>query len=308
MDDMSTYPRVSVIIVSYNSAARLPRCLASLAGADEIIVVDNASCDGSADVAAELGAKVIESGANIGFGAGCNRGAAIATGDYFLFLNPDASLTNGSLKALRQAALTYPDAAAFGARLEGEGEAARIQFQSYIEAQTRLHAPASAMPRGECCVGFLSGAALMVQRQSFEAVGGFDERIFLYYEDDDLCYRLRRLGRALIFVPEAEVMHARGQSSRRTIGGSYRRAFSMARSRIYICEKYGLPPDTAAHLRKALLRTLRAGLLFNAEKTVRHAAMLGAYALAAIGAFKERHGARATAWLSKNTRKININF
>ncbi len=305
---MSTYPRVSVIIVSYNSAARLPRCLASLGGADEIIVVDNASSDGSADVAAKLGARVVESGANIGFGAGCNRGAAVAAGDHLLFLNPDASLTNGSLEALRQAARAYPDAAAFGARLEGEGGAARLQFQSYLEAQTRRHAPASAMPRGECCVGFLSGAALMVQRQAFEAVGGFDERIFLYYEDDDLCYRLRRLGRALIFVAEAEVVHAKGQSSRRTIAGSYRRAFSMARSRIYICEKYNLPLDTAAHLRKALLRTLRAGLLLNAEKTVRHAAMFGAYALAAIGAFKERHGAGTTAVQSKNTRKININF
>ncbi len=305
---MTSFLRVSAIVVSYNSAERLGRCLASLSGADEVIVVDNASDDASAQLARRLGARVVANAANIGFGAACNRGAAVAAGDVLLFVNPDAELKSGCLQALLRAAHAYPEAGALGARLVDENGVTRFQPVSFMEAQWRPHMPAAKAPRGDCCVGFLSGAALMVRHEAFMAVAGFDERIFLYYEDDDLCFRLRRAGWQLVFVPEAEVVHAKGQSSRKSMAGIYRRSFSMARSRIYLSEKYGLPFNGATHLRRALLRLLRSALLGNADKAVRHAAMFWAYAQAVSSRARRGTGEDTISLRSKNIRKININF
>lgn len=276
---METANTLSLIIVSFNSAAVLEGCLRSIGEGYEVIVVDNASSDESAAIAQRLGARVIVNPRNLGYGAACNRGAAAASGTELIFLNPDVRLAPGCLDKLLEMAASFPQAAALGPRIINADGTRMFQAHSYIEMQSQRMCTEEALPGGDCSVGFLSGAILMVRRRAFEAVGGFDEAIFLYYEDDDLCHRLRQNGAALIYVHEALARHSKGTSSRQNLGGLYRRAFSMARSRIYISRKYRLPVNRPGHIRRSLLRAARAMIALNLHKAVRHAGILHAYAI-----------------------------
>ncbi|MDZ4789611.1 MAG: glycosyltransferase family 2 protein [Hyphomicrobiales bacterium] len=269
--------RVSIVIVTYNSAKVILRCLAAIRGAHEIIVVDNASSDASAKIAAGMGASVIVNSSNLGFGRACNIGAAAATGDYVLFLNPDATLAPLALREMKSAAERYPQAAAIGPRLMEGGKPAVFQSETLMDARGGRMAP-SDTPSGDCCMRFLSGAALMCSRKAFQHIGGFDEAFFLYYEDDDLCFRLRDQGGALIYAPGAVVSHVKARSSPLTLRGAYMRHNHLARSRIYISRKYGLRLDCGEFVLRSTVRTIRALLTFNPHKAARHFGMLDAYA------------------------------
>ena len=243
---------VGVVIVSCESAAVLGGALASLPENAEAIVVDNDSRDRSAVLAEEAGATVLRNTRNLGFGSACNRGAEIARAPLILFLNPDARLTPGSLDRLIEEILSDPSIAAVGPLLQTGEETALPRKSTLLESDRG--AVFAAIPSGATDVGFLSGAALLVRSEPFREVGGFDENIFLYLEDDDLCRRLRGAGYRLRLAPSAVAMHERTpESSVSARSLRFRNRHTMVSMR-YLAKKHGVRFDVSGRRGKAWRR------------------------------------------------------
>ncbi len=211
-------PRVSVIIVNYNAGPRLAKCLDHLAaqtfGDFDTIIVDNASDDGSVDavIGHRLAPALIRAGANLGFAAANNRAADEARGEWLAFLNPDAYAREDWLEALMAATEKYPFAEAFGStqlddadpsRLDGAGDVCHALGLVY---RGGLGRQAAARPGDGGCFSPCAAAALY-RRETFLALGGFDERFFCYGEDVDLGFRLRLAGGEAMQISSAVVRH-----------------------------------------------------------------------------------------------------
>jgi N-acetylglucosaminyl-diphospho-decaprenol L-rhamnosyltransferase len=225
---------VSTLVVSWNNRDFLGRCLESLPSDSEIVVVDNASTDGSASTVADLPIAVIELGENRGFAAGCNAGwQADPDADFVLFLNPDATIDADSVRRLARVA-EQPGAGAAAPRiLEGDGSVApslrrfprlRSTFAQalFLHRLARdaawstelIHDPAAYQRPWN--PEWVSGACMLLKRQTVERLGGLDEGFFMYCEDKDLCRRLWDLGLGVRYEPEAVAVHHGGASAPRT--------------------------------------------------------------------------------------------
>ncbi len=220
---------LSCIIVSWNAARQLADCLHSLpAGAQgssyEIIVIDNASTDGSADmVAREFQVRLIRNSENVGFARANNQGIRASTGRYVLLLNSDTIVPPGALPALVQFMDDHPDAGACGPRLaRADGSTQLFAFGGdptvrYLLARSwnrllfhrALHDWETQKVQ---TVDWVSGAALLTRRDALERIGGFDEKFFMYFEDNDLCLRLRRAGWKIFYNPTVTITHFGGAS------------------------------------------------------------------------------------------------
>ena len=252
---------VTAIVVSHDSAERLPGCIAALArNGVAAIVVDNSSGDGSATLAEGRGVRTLRLTTNEGYGRANNHGVAAAGTAYVLILNPDVELDEGAVAVLLAAAGRFPDAGILAPRIvEPDG---RVFFQPRSLLSPNLPNPAGrpCIPDADCCAPFLSGACFMMRRELFLEMGGFDPAIFLFYEDDDLCRRLADAGFALIHVHDAVARHLRGGSTRRAPGRVFNARWHLAWSRCYAARKYGLPhgalATTALNAGKALLACL----------------------------------------------------
>ncbi len=215
---------VSAILVNFNDRDRLAACLRTLraqAPVPEIIVVDNASTDGSrALVTGEFPeARWIGLSENAGFGKANNAGVRAATGDALLFLNTDTSVPPRAIESLAARLAADPIAAAVGPALVRPEGGFQVSFGRSVglAGQTLqkyflnpIHERTLPRSRHVRSVGWLSAACLLCRREAFEAVGGFDEDFFLYFEDIDLCARLRKSGRRLLFDPAVTVVHEGG--------------------------------------------------------------------------------------------------
>lgn len=233
---MMPLPRLSIVIVSYNARADLERCLASLVAAapavdHEIVVVDNASSDGSADAARARwpGVRVIEAGANVGFARANNIGIRQTSGELILLLNSDTLVPRGAIEALVARLDADPSLAIAGPRLVDGQRRPELSFGRMIAPWTELRQKAlvrglargvppvvryvDRITRRERRVDWVSGAALLVRRADAEAVGLLDERFFMYTEDVDFCAAMRARGRGVLFTPAAEIVHLRGRSA-----------------------------------------------------------------------------------------------
>jgi GT2 family glycosyltransferase len=197
--------RLDVVVVTYESAADLPACLGALPAEASVVVVDNASGDRSAELAEEHGALVVRNLRNRGFAAAANQGAALGRADRILFLNPDAVIDAPRLFAVGPS-LRRPD---------GMEQRAWWPFPSptatWVEA-LGLHRLRPAQAGAYGAVPFVVGACLLVRRQRFEALGGFDERFWLYGEEADLCYRAWARGWHVRHVADATAHHVGGAS------------------------------------------------------------------------------------------------
>jgi GT2 family glycosyltransferase len=210
-------PSLSVLIVAWNSreelARALPALLPELGEGDELIVVDNDSGDGTPEAVATMApaARLVQTGRNAGFAAGCNAGAAAAGGDLLVILNPDAAPRPGFGEAIRRPWVESRGWSAWQA-LVADGGGTRINsagnpvhFTGIVWAGGHGRPIAEAPLPGE--VTALSGACLAIPRRTWEALGGFPEPFFLYHEDVDLSLRLRLRGGALGIEPAAVVDH-----------------------------------------------------------------------------------------------------
>jgi len=254
---------VTAIVVAFDSAHALPECLGALA-ADGVpaLVVDNASTDGTAALAEGQGARVIRNPRNEGYGRANNIGARAAGTEFLLVVNPDCAVERGAVAALVEAARRYPDAGLFAPKIvEPSG---RVFYQPRSLLSPYLHNPQGrlVLPEGEACAPFFSGACFLIRRDLFLRLGGFDENIFLFYEDDDLCRRVADAGHALIYVPQAMVRHGRGRSSQPKRGRIFTSRWHQAWSRAYVSRKYGLPDPAPGMLAANALKAAAAVLTF----------------------------------------------
>ncbi len=243
----------SVLIVSYGTRERLRRCLASVGGTAETIVVDNASPDGSADmVRAEFPwARLVGWAENRGVSAGVNEGARLATGDLLLLLNPDCVVGPGVLERMPAALDALPGAQAVGFRQVDEGGRWQLTVGPPPSLALELvrRAVQRRLDRGDARLGrlldrvlarprrvpWVAGSVLLVRRSAFERVGGFDERFFLYFEDIDFCLRVAAEAGPVWYDPSITVTHVRGESAR-TAPELARRAYR--ESQLYYWQKH----------------------------------------------------------------------
>jgi N-acetylglucosaminyl-diphospho-decaprenol L-rhamnosyltransferase len=210
-------PTLSVLIVAYDSrddlTKALPALLAELGDGDELIVVDNKPGDGSVELVGELApaARIVRTGRNAGFAGGCNAGAAAASGDLLVILNPDAAPRPGFGEAIRRPWLEGREWGAWQALVaDGDGERINsagnpIHFTGIVWAGGHGRPLAEAPPAGE--VPAASGACLAIPLARWREVGGFPEEFFMYHEDVDLSVRLRAEGTAVGIEPTAVVAH-----------------------------------------------------------------------------------------------------
>jgi GT2 family glycosyltransferase len=221
--------------VAYRSASELTGCLDSIAldapeGA-RVVVVDNASPDDSATVAAShvLSPRIVISEKNLGFGGGCNLGVADSTADALFFLNPDARLRPGVSAFLPGALDADRSLGVVAPRVidpTGESRASSAGAEPTVRSTIGHFLALARLPGmgrfftsvfvvdGSLPVrpDWVSGAAMLVRKSAFDQIGGFDERIFMYMEDVDLCRRLREQGWGVGYEPEAVVEHVMGHS------------------------------------------------------------------------------------------------
>jgi GT2 family glycosyltransferase len=206
---------LAVVVVTHNSAAHLPALIETvreqLGPDDEFVVIDNASSDGSAELAERAGVRTIAEPQNTGFGAGCHTGAAVTAAPLLLFLNPDSRPEPGCLQALREAGAAQPGWGAWQAAvLLPDGTIntdGGVVHYSGIGWAGDCGKPASFMPPEPREVAFPSGAALVVRRSVWDELGGLEPSYFLYAEDLDLGLRLWLAGHRVGIVPTARVIH-----------------------------------------------------------------------------------------------------
>ncbi|HEY6085757.1 MAG TPA: glycosyltransferase family 2 protein [Nitrospira sp.] len=233
---------IAVVIVNHNTCHELQACLDSLEAEapDEVIVFDNNSSDDSVKMVRSKFPHVTlhANPVNVGYGAAANQAIAKSKARYVLLLNSDTILRQGTLNQLGRYLDLHPKAAIVGPRLvnsDGTLQASCYPFPTpfdtflenskmavclgrlirrYVPGVRRLywrtwpHDSARIVP-------WLKGAALMIRREAFDAVGGFDRSFFMYFEDADLCYRLKRAGWEVHFAPVATIVHVGGASTER---------------------------------------------------------------------------------------------
>jgi N-acetylglucosaminyl-diphospho-decaprenol L-rhamnosyltransferase len=263
---------VTAIVVTFDSAHALPECLGAFrADGVPVIVVDNASTDDTVTIAEGQGARVIRNARNEGYGRANNSGARAAESEFILVVNPDCIVDKGAIPALVDAARRYPDAVLFAPQIvEPDG---RVFFQPRSLLSPYLHNRQGklVLPEGEACAPFFSGACFLIRRDVFLKLGGFDDNIFLFYEDDDLCRRVADSGAALIYVPQAVVRHGRGRSSGEKPGRIFTSRWHQAWSRAYVSRKYGLPNPAPGMFAVNACKAIGARLTFRRKLIERYA-------------------------------------
>jgi N-acetylglucosaminyl-diphospho-decaprenol L-rhamnosyltransferase len=235
MPKRTVTPTVSIIIVSYKIEKELENCLSSVFIAQkkdpqnlEVIVVDN---DPSSTLQKRLAknfpqVKYLHPGQNIGFGPANNFGEKRATGDFLFFLNPDTEIDQGTVKKLVQFLVENPQVGVvaptlydMSGKLYPDQGSMELTPLTAIMANSIVHRiwPGNPIANSYWArsrdlvkplqLAVVPGTAMMIRRESFEQVGGFDERFFLYYEENDLCRRLREVGWEVWLIPTAKVRH-----------------------------------------------------------------------------------------------------
>lgn len=200
---------VTFITVAYGSVAVLPGLWETLPVGSKLIIVDNGPADGLEAWASERNIVYKKMHTNVGFGAACNEGAKLAKSDWLFFVNPDVRLSADSFDQFMRGISRHPQALGFGPVLiDSAGERHFKRRGRLSSIRLSNHAL-----NGDLAVPFLSGAALVLKRSAFETVNGFDPKIFLYFEDDDLCHRISRLPGTLVLLAECEVTHLGGKAS-----------------------------------------------------------------------------------------------
>ncbi|RKT57488.1 glycosyltransferase family 2 protein [Saccharothrix australiensis] len=230
---------LAVVTVTYSPGETLAGFLDTLAGATTrpvtVVLADNGSTDGVPERAAEAHEHVtfLPTGGNLGYGAAANRGVAALPDDvgWVVVANPDLSWSPGSLDVLLEATKRWPRGGAFGPLIREPNGAVYPSARQLPSLGRGLgHAvfakvwPANPWTREyrqekasvqERTAGWLSGSCLLLRREAFDSVDGFDPRYFMYFEDVDLGDRIGRAGWLNVYVPEAEVTHIGGHSTAR---------------------------------------------------------------------------------------------
>jgi GT2 family glycosyltransferase len=252
-------PKLSIIIVSFNCRQLLLECLASveadqLANAYEVIVVDNASTDGTAEAVAEgfPSAVLLRSETNRGFSAANNEGIEVAAGEHLLLLNPDTRVMQGALSAAVAELDARPDVGMLGVKLVQEDgrldHAAKRGFPTPLSALAYFLRLSRIFPNSQLATRYtaghvaedeiafvdaVNGAFMLVRREAVTDVGLLDEAYWLYMEDLDWCHRFWDSGWKVLYWPRVSVVHRKGGSSGTSRAWKTNRAFHDGMWRFY---------------------------------------------------------------------------
>ena len=235
-------PPVAAVVVTWESATCIAACLRSLAaeGVREVVLVDNASRDATLAEARRAfpSVRLLPQRRNLGFARAANLGMTQVDTPFVLLMNPDAELLPGSLQLLLSDTERSPKAGLWSPLLLGaDGTPQAVSARDFprlldrlltdtlaataFPALGRLRRDLLPIPPAAAGIPVLSGACLLVRRESLRDVGGLDERFWLYYEDMDWCLRMRRKGWACRLVPGAKARHAGGASAELAFSASY---------------------------------------------------------------------------------------
>ncbi len=239
-----TFPDVSIAIVSYETRDDLRRCLGTIRDSGtrcgmEVLVVDNASQDGSADmVASEFpGVRLVRNTENVGYSRAVNQAIHAATGRFVLTLNPDIEVLPGSIDALLEHMAQHPKTGIAGGKLLNPDGSLQYSCRTFYTFSTLLFRrtplgkifPKSRVIRDHLMldwdhqsareVDWMLGACLMVRSEAIREVGLMDERFFMYFEDVDWCYRMKQHGWNVMYVPDAVMKHVHRRES--AAGGGF---------------------------------------------------------------------------------------
>lgn len=248
--------KVSIILVNYNGLDVLPECLHSLKQfipqqEHEIIIVDNASSDGSQEYIKSYFPEyiLVQLPENRGFGSGNNAGARIARGEFLFFLNTDTVLTSNILPHLIELMITDQKIGIIGTKLLNPDGSFQISFASKIsflgEFKTmKMYKAAKKSQQLKLIsekyqqiteVDIVVGASFFMRANLFNQLGGFDEKFFMYFEESDLCQRTQNQGYKVIYTPQASLIHIRGHSVKKNANPM---AVEYRRSQIYFYDKH----------------------------------------------------------------------
>ena len=211
---------ISIIIVNYNTAEFVKRCiktvLKQLDVEFEIITIDNASRDNSSAVLNQFGGniKVINNLNNFGFGKANNQGFKVSTGKFIFLLNPDAELqTCHDLRDIVLFMSNNPQYGLVGTRIVNSAGKDETKPKYFYLGEKYIGHPFQHLP-GK--IAWVIGASMILPRNVYEKIGGFDEKFFLYGEDADLCLRVRKLGYEIGYLEQVKIFHVDGASERKT--------------------------------------------------------------------------------------------
>ncbi|MBT07292.1 MAG: hypothetical protein CMM32_10345 [Rhodospirillaceae bacterium] len=235
--------RYTVVMVTYNSAHLLDRCFERLRGGVSTLIVDNASKDKSVSKIREVAphASILVNGFNEGFGKAANRALHEVETEFAILVSPDCLVEQSTIEQLIILADRWDSAAIISPILvEEDGNKTRCHDQDLFSreeiSRSRKDEP---FPSGDLCAGFVQNAVSLLRMKALKKTGLFDENIFLFYEDDDLCIRLRRDGWSLVLAPNLLAIHLSGTSSNLSRALLIRRRYyHMAWSRLYLEAKY----------------------------------------------------------------------
>jgi GT2 family glycosyltransferase len=273
---MSTLPLISIVVPNMSGMEHLPECFASLAAADypldrqEWILSDNGSRDESLDfIRREYPrTRIVDNGGNIGFARGCNAGAQAATGEYVVFLNNDTRVDPGWLHGYLSALARDPEAVCAASYMrswddtESDFNGSTANLFGVGRQQAMVGWPDCPAGPGEGDpLLFACGGAMLIRRDVFLAVGGFDPSFFIYFEDVDLGWRLWVLGHRVVFAPRSIVYHKEGGTTGAKRAPSHRRyLFFEANTLCAVFKNYAgeaenrvLPAALLLELQRALL-------------------------------------------------------
>lgn len=260
---------VSIVIVSFNSEEKLFELFPSIPESCELIIVNNASNSLPQELKKSRDFIEIHNSENKGFGTACNIGVTKASKDFIFLLNPDTFLKDHCLENLLKVCKDFPNASAFTPKITNKKNKEDFKRRSILLNRGQwLKGPPKVLSE----IPVMGGAAIFLKKTIFSEVGGFDENIFLYHEDDDLSLRLKNTVGPLMYCPQANVIHEGGNSSLRNPKTAMLKGFHMGKSRVYAMKKYKINNYKVKCLLFAIIQLMSIEMLFSKRKRAKYLA------------------------------------
>ena len=263
---------ISFVVVCYKSSLALKSLLLSIPKESEVILVDNSQDEETEEVAKLYDCVLIKNQENVGYGAACNIGSEQATGSYLFFINPDSELKPDTLNELIKAANNYPEISAFNPKILDRSGKQYFKRRSVLLPKSEWMS--KKFPTFDTKISVLSGAAIFIKRQNFLKINGFDEKIFLYHEDDDISIRLKKEIGSLMYIHNAIITHVGGSSSSRDKSIAKIKGYHMGRSRVYTQNKHNLNAVIIRNIMLSLIQIISPEMLFSKRKRAKYISFL----------------------------------
>ncbi len=271
---------ITVVIVAYNSQDVIGVAIDSVVNNTNIkqcIIVNNSSNKLDIGLPKNTKIHVMEAEENLGFGRANNMALEQVTTPYAVLLNPDAFLQDGAIERLIECAEKNPDAAILSPLIFHDDGSVQKSYKKNV-FEREIDGGNFYVPEGDMCAEFLSGSVMFLNMDNMKKIGFFDPKIFLFYEDDDICIRVKKAGYSLVLTPLAKACHVMGGASGNGRDIIYLKQYHMAWSRLYIEQKYHrklkLLQKIIIDCGLFLIKWLGYTILFKASKSLRYRARL----------------------------------